>query len=273
MIVDCHTHVNFYEDETRPALPRVLDELQTTMRRNRVDIALVLSSYKEVPGRPSTRDLVHAVRDIRNIKIVAGISYERRSPTDLAEVREYIQSGIVKGLKFYCGYQPFYPYDPEMGGAVDLAKEFGIPLMVHCGDTYSAKGKVKYAMPIHIDELAVDHPDLNIVICHLGNPWQADCAEVVYKNRNVYTDISGLVLGSFSDRFEKFMLGQLQNMLLYGMEPDNVLYGTDWPICTMESYLTFIEGLKIPVEGRNKIMYKNSLRLFRLDPADSPYHR
>lgn len=273
MIIDCHTHINYYEDETKPALPSVLERLQTEMRRNRVDFSLVLSSYKVMPGRPSTRELAHALRDIKNIRLVAGVSYDRRSPSDLAEIREYIQGGMVKGLKFYCGYQPFYPFDPEMGGAVALAEEFGIPLMVHCGDTYSPKGKVKYAMPIHIDELAVDHPGLNIVICHLGNPWQRDCAEVVYKNKNVYTDISGLVLGSFSDRFEKFMLNELANMLLYGMEPDNVLYGTDWPICSMESYIDFIQGLKIPAEGRAKIMYKNALRLFKLDPADSPYYR
>jgi predicted TIM-barrel fold metal-dependent hydrolase len=69
------------------------------------------------------------------------------------------------------------------------------------------------------------------------------------------------------------MLGRLQDMLLYGVEPDNVLYGTDWPICWMESYLEFIDRLKIPMEGRSKIMYRNAMRLFKLDPADSPYHR
>jgi predicted TIM-barrel fold metal-dependent hydrolase len=273
MIVDCHTHINYYQDETQPALPSVLDKLQTTMRRNRVDFSLVLSSYKVSPGRPSTRDLVHALRDTKNIRVVAGISLERNGPEDLAEVREYIQGGMVKGLKFYCGYQYFYPHSPEMAGAIALAEEFGIPLMVHCGDTYSPKGKLKYAMPIHIDELAVDHPGLNIVICHLGNPWQAETAEIAYKNKNVYTDISGLVLGSFSDRFEKYMLNHLQNMLLYGVEPDNVLYGTDWPICEMESYLAFIENLKIPADGRAKIMYKNAMRLFKLDERDSPYYR
>lgn len=119
----------------------------------------------------------------------------------------------------------------------------------------------------------MDHPNLNIVICHLGNPWQRDCAEITYKNKNVYTDISGLVLGSFSDRFERYMLSQLQDMLLYGVEPDNVLYGTDWPICDMASYIEFINDLKIPAEGRSKILYRNALSLFKLDPADSPYHR
>ena len=41
----------------------------------------------------------------------------------------------------------------------------------------------KYHM--HIDDLAVDYPDLKIVICHIGNPWIKDCMEVVNKNKNV----------------------------------------------------------------------------------------
>ncbi len=38
---------------------------------------------------------------------------------------------------------------------------------------------------MHIDDLAVDYPDLKIVICHIGNPWIKDCMEVVNKNKNV----------------------------------------------------------------------------------------
>jgi predicted TIM-barrel fold metal-dependent hydrolase len=78
-----------------------------------------------------------------------------------------------------------------------LAAKYAVPVMIHCGDTYTPKGKVKYSHPLHVDEVAVDHPDVNFVICHLGNPWLRDCMEVVYKNANVYADISGLVLGNF----------------------------------------------------------------------------
>ena len=63
MIIDCHTHINNYHDETVESLRECLDNLQTAMRRNRVDIALVLTSYKDVPGRPSTRRAVEATRE------------------------------------------------------------------------------------------------------------------------------------------------------------------------------------------------------------------
>ena len=268
-IIDCHTHVNNYHHEDLESLQQCLNDLQREMRRNRIDIALVLTSYKVAPGRPSTREVVRATRDFTNVYIVAGISYEHFSPEQLTELREYLRDGSVRGLKLYPGYEPFYPGDEKLRGVYELAAEFGAPVMIHSGDTFTPQGKVKFAHPLHVDEVAVDYPDVNFIICHLGSPWFRDCMEVVYKNRNVYTDISGLVLGDFSDRFEEFMHKQIQEMLAYGVEPDKVLYGTDWPISSMESYLEFMEELRMPEKDRRKIMYENAARLFKLPSANS----
>jgi uncharacterized protein len=269
MIIDCHTHINNYHNEEIESLKDCLEKLQLEMKKNRVDIALVLTSYKVKPGRPSTRDAVLATRDLKHLYIVAGVSYLGYNEDEMKEIREYLQEGSVRGLKLYPGYEPFYPSDPKFHPVYELAGEFGVPVMIHSGDTYNPMGKIKYSHPLHIDDVAVDHPNTNIVICHIGNPWIRDCMEVVYKNKNVYTDISGLVLGNFSDRFEAYMRKQLQEMLLYGVEPDKVLFGTDWPISSMESYLQFIEELKIPEKEKKKIMYENSAKLFKLNASDS----
>jgi predicted TIM-barrel fold metal-dependent hydrolase len=111
---------------------------------------------------------------------------------------------------------------------------------------------------------------VKFLICHLGNPWFRDCMEVVYKNDNVYADISGLVLGDFSDRFEEYMRKQLQEMLLWGMNPRKVLYGTDWPISSMESYLGFMEELKLPLKDKERLFYENAAKLFKLPVKASP---
>jgi predicted TIM-barrel fold metal-dependent hydrolase len=272
LIIDCHTHLNNYHDEDRESLPECLDNLQREMRRNRVDIALVLTSYKDVPGRPSTKAVVEATRDLKNIFVVAGISYLNFHVDQLAPIRDYMQEGLVRGLKLYPGYEPFYPMDEKLTPVYELAAEMKFPMMIHSGDTYSPKGKIKFSHPIHVDEVAVDHPDVNFVICHIGNPWIRDCMEVVYKNANVYTDISGLVLGNFSDRFEIYMRKQLEEMLLYGVNPDKVLFGTDWPISSMESYIQFMNELHIPEQDRRKMYFENSARLFRLSADHSPWN-
>lgn len=273
MIVDCHVHVNNYDDETVHALDRSVDLLVRTMRRNRVDLALILTSYTVTPGRPSTRQVVDAVRDLPYLSVVAGLDFTSFDKDTLVELADYVREGKVCGLKLYPGYQPFYPSDARWEPAYAFAAEHKIPVMIHTGDTYSVKGKLKYAHPLHVDEVAVDHPDVQFVICHLGNPWIRDCMEVVYKNPNVYADISGLTLGAFEDRFEVYMRKQLQEMMLFGVEPSYVMFGTDWPIASMESYITFMQELAIPEADKRKILADNAVQLFGLDVRHSPFHQ
>lgn len=269
MIVDCHVHVNNYHEDAVESLPERMAELNRAMRLNRIDIALILTSYKVTPGRPPTLKVLEAVREYPHLYVVAGLSYDHFDPGELEALVPHIEAGKLKGLKLYPGYQFFYPSDPRWEPAYAFAARHRIPVMIHSGDTYAPAGKVKYAHPLHVDETAVDHPDVNFVICHVGNPWIRDCMEVVYKNANVYTDISGFVLGDFTDRFERYMRKQIEEMLLYGVEPENVLYGTDWPIASMETYLEFMEQIAIPHRDRRKIMGENALALYRIDPATS----
>ena len=264
MIIDCHTHVNNYHDEQVDALGECIANLRGAMRRNRIDVALVLTSYKVVPGRPSTRAVVDATRQYDDIHVVAGVSWTNLTEADLVELRSLLREGAVRGLKLYPGYEPFYPADAKLTPVYALAEEFDVPVMIHTGDTYSPRGKVKYSHPLHVDEIAVDFPRVKFVICHLGNPWLRDCMEVVYKNENVYADISGLVLGDFSDRFEEYMRRQLQEMLVWGMNPAKILFGTDWPISSMESYLRFMDELRMPAKDKRMILAENAARVFRL---------
>jgi uncharacterized protein len=265
MIIDVHTHLNNYYDEKTISIQQRLDELQESMRFNKVDIALILTSFTVNENRPSTRAVVEATRDMKNLFVVAGISYVNYREKDLRELGDFLKEGAVKGLKLYPGYEPFYPHDKRCQVLYDLAKEYDVPVMIHSGDTYTAKGRVRYSHPLHIDDVAVDNPELKIVICHVGNPWIRDCMEVVYKNPKVYADISGLVLGDFTDRFEKYMVSQLRDMILYAGEPCYLLYGTDWPICRMRSYLKFVDELGLPVEHKEMLLWKNAAELFKFD--------
>jgi predicted TIM-barrel fold metal-dependent hydrolase len=265
MIIDCHVHLNNYHDQIAVSLDESLDKLQAEMVANKVDYSLVLTSYLVNAQRPSTAQVVRAVEKIPSLGVVAGISYLKYKQRDLRELADFLEDGLVKGLKLYPGYEPFYPHDPRLRVVYDLAEEFSVPVMIHSGDTFSPNGKVKYSHPLQVDEVAVDHRNVNFVICHLGNPWLVDCMEVVYKNTNVYADFSGLVLGDFTEAFEDYMEEQIADALLYAGDTNFLLYGTDWPICSMKSYLDFVRQLKLSDEDRHKIMYDNARKLFKLD--------
>ncbi len=268
MIIDVHTHLNNYHEERVRSIHDCLEELQGSMDKNGIDHALVLTSYKVNEHRPSTAQVIEATKEFPHIDVVAGISYLHYRERDLRECADFLKDGLIKAFKLYPGYEPFYPYDKRCQVIYDLAMEFDVPVMFHSGDTYTPKGKVRYAHPLNIDDVAVDNPSMKIVICHIGNPWIRDCMEVVYKNKNVYADISGLVLGNFEDRFEQYMLQQIREMILYAGEPRYLLYGTDWPISTMEAYIKFMKGLDLSDSAREMIMWKNAAELYRIDLGD-----
>lgn len=265
MIIDVHTHLNNYHEDKVLPLQVSLDRLLGVMEENKVDYSLVLTSYKVNEHRPSVKQVVEATRNIPRLGTVAGISYLNYKERDLREMADFLRSGEIKAFKLYPGYEPFYPHDKRLQVIYELAIEFDIPVMFHSGDTYSPKGKIRFSHPLHIDDVAVDFPELKIVICHVGNPWIRDCMEVVYKNKNVYADFSGLVLGDFSDKFERYMKEQLEEMILYAGEPEYLLYGTDWPISTMKSYLNFMKQLDLPDDKKELIYWKNAAKLFKID--------
>ncbi|WP_026951295.1 amidohydrolase family protein [Algoriphagus mannitolivorans] len=265
MIIDVHTHINNYHEDRVKSLEDCLDLLLENMAENEVDYSLVLTSYKVNEHRPSTQKVVEAISHRDNLGVVAGISFLHYNHWDIRQIGEYLESGLVKGLKFYPGYEPFYPNDSRLKVWYEMAIEYDVPVMFHSGDTYAPTGRVKYSHPLQIDDLAVDYPKLKIVICHLGNPWIKDCMEVVYKNQYVYSDISGLVLGNFSEKFERFMKHEIEQMITYAGNPKYLLYGTDWPISNMGSYLKFIHQLDLTQEKKDLILWQNAAELFKID--------
>ncbi|CAA9356329.1 MAG: hypothetical protein AVDCRST_MAG68-4459 [uncultured Gemmatimonadetes bacterium] len=264
MIVDCHTHLNRYLPEQPPSLHERYAQLRAEMDANGIDYSLVLSSYKVNEDRPSTAEIVRLVHDDARIGVAAGISFYALSTETLAELRALLETGRVRALKLYPGYQAFYVYDPQLRGVYGLAAEFGVPVMIHTGDTYDRLGKLKYTHPLTIDEAAVDFRDVHFVICHMGNPWLMDAAEVIYKNENVSGDISGFTLGTFEERFERLMIAKMRDVIAYANGTGGLLYGTDWPISDMASYLRFVEKLELSGEEAENLLWKNASTLFRL---------
>ena len=268
MIIDCHVHLNRYGDDEAAGLQERYQHLRSEMDRNNVDYALVLSSYLGNENRPDVHEILDVVSGDPHIGVVAAVSYLNYRAADLAELRVLLSAGLIRGLKLYPGYEPYYVHDPRMRVIYELAAEFDVPMMIHTGDTFDPKGKVKYAHPLEVDEVAVDFPSVTFVICHLGNPWVTDAMAVIYKNDNVVGDISGFTLGDFDERFEQYMLQAVKQVITFAGNPSSLLFGTDWPISQMTGYLRFVRNLGLTEEETELILWKNAARIFKLDPAE-----
>jgi predicted TIM-barrel fold metal-dependent hydrolase len=269
MKIDCHVHLNNYNELDKSkkilSLEERINALLESMHNNDIDYSIILSSYKVDINRPSTSQIIDATKKyVDKLGVVAGFSIDNHTNEDLENCRKWFKDGYVKGIKIYCGYEHYYPYNERYQRAYDICVEYGMPLMVHTGDTLSRTAKIKYSHPLNIDDIAVDNPELNIIMCHLGNPWIIDCQEILYKNRNVYADISGLFVGEFTSTDETHYIRKIKELLNYVGARHHLLYGSDWPISTMTSYLSFVQKLKLNRESSDLLMFKNAESIFKL---------
>lgn len=264
MIIDCHTHLNRYSLSDPPTLRERYSRLQGEMDENGVGYALVLSSYVVNDDRPSADELLELVDGNPRMGIVAGVDVPRLGADQIGYLGGLLRSGRIRALKLYPGYQPFFLTDREVHPVYRLAAEFGVPVMIHTGDTYNPGARIKHAHPLQVDDLAVEFRDVTFIICHLGNPWFTDAMQVIYKNENVFGDISGFTLGEFQPRYERLALGKVNETAAFINDPCKLMFGTDWPISDIGSYVRFAERLEITPEEREGLMWRNAARVFGL---------
>ena len=183
----------------------------------------------------------------------------------LDALEKSLQQPEAVGIKIYLGYYPFYAYDAVYQPVYELAKRYGVPVVFHTGDTYSERGLLKYSHPLAIDEVAVAHRGVNFMMAHLGDPWVQDGAEIVYKNRNVFADLSGLMVGDAAEcarlKDSPLFFSHLRHALVFCDNYEKMLFGTDWPLAPVEPYLQFVKEL-IPEAYHEDVFYRTALNVF-----------
>jgi len=240
LIIDAHTHIHLPGHEGL-AVP----ELLAAMDAAGIDKAAVFAGcINDLPTETVLKETEAHQDRLFVVGSVSPIMPGYQVPP--AQVDEWLDSGRVRALKFYTGYEHFYPHDERLTPYMELLIKHGRPAIFHLGNLYSEipGALLEYSRPLPIDRLAVRHPDLTIVMAHLASPWIVDAAEVCYKNRNVYADCSGYVYGKFTAaQMRRF--AEAWKTFDDGTEDgaaDKILYGSDWPICDMESYVEVVGG-------------------------------
>jgi uncharacterized protein len=184
-----------------PLLRGTAEEVATGIRREMqtagVTAAFAMGAWNAGENDPlGINQTLKIAAQVPGLKAIGVADPTRNDAEHFRKVEALLKSGVVVALKGYLGYLHFEPAHPNYRRYYELAAMYNIPVMFHTGDTYSPRAKLKYAHPLGVDDVAVDHPDTRFVICHIGNPWTLEAAEVIYKNMNVWGDLSGLILGS-----------------------------------------------------------------------------
>jgi predicted TIM-barrel fold metal-dependent hydrolase len=278
-MIDMHIHVVPPNLPGAGALAEILNEppdaiadrLQREMREASVTTTLAMGCLDGGPGDPlGIAATLEIGRRVPGVFAIGAADPRRREPEHLRAVAEVLESGRVRALKGYLGYLHYGPDDAGYRPYYELAERFRLPFILHTGDTWSPLAKLSFAHPLGVDEVAVDHPRVNFVLAHVGNPWLIDAAEVVYKNVNVWVDVSGLAVGDADaftapERQEALQetLAGVRRAFRYAERPNRFLYGSDWPLAPMAVYCNWVAAA-IPEIHHPQVFEDNARVLFRL---------
>jgi predicted TIM-barrel fold metal-dependent hydrolase len=185
-----------------------------------------------------------------------------RGPEAVREAKRLVAGGVIKGLKLHPPLQQFFPNDPIAYPLYEVFAEAKLPVLFHTGHSGIGAGlpggggiRLKYGNPMLIDDVAVDFPDLPIILAHPSFPWQDEAISVCLHKPTVYIDLSG-----WSPKYFSPTLVQYANTLL----KTKVLFGSDYPLITPDRWLADFQKIAIRDEVRPLVLKENATRLLGL---------
>ncbi len=231
--------VVFTVDETRSGMVRLSNDDVVEFARRNADIAIPFASINPARGAEGVR-----------------------------EARRLVEAGRVRGLKLHPPVMEFVPNDRAAYPLYEVFAEARLPVVFHTGHSGIGTGmrggggiRLKYGDPMPIDDVAVDFPDLPIVMAHPSFPWQDEAISICLHKPQVYIDLSG-----WSPKYFSPTLIQYANTLL----KEKVLFGSDYPMLTPDRWLADFENIAIRDEVRPLILRENALRLLKLSAPSGP---
>ena len=254
MIVDVHTHVFRPETDFGPRLiadlkrckvePAVWGDvsqrhLETTKA---ADVAIVFGIRGAATGWnvPNEAVATHIKRAPERLIFFASI--DPGCPGFLEELEHCHDELHCRGVKLAPIYQGVHPLDQRYRDIYSYCEKHSLPILIHMATTFSSGTPLEYARPAHMDQVALDFPELKLILPHLGHPWEGETIAVIRRNANVYADVSALY-------YRPWQFYNSMRLLTEYRAESKVLFGSDFPFTTTEDSLKGMRGLNSIVKS------------------------
>jgi uncharacterized protein len=271
-VIDAHLHLSERKDDALARfangnrLDYTLEGLLRSMKKHGVERGLLLSPPLQ-DGTPLPNEAV--LRLCRKSKGVLSPVVTVEPTTE--EVTAAVQFADenrkeVKAFKIRLGYVNAGAASPVFDGLYDYAESEDLPVLFHTGDTASSTGQLALSHPLSLDGLANSREELTMVLCHFGNPWFEDVAEIIYKHPNVYADISGLTTGggAYPEKYAEWLAGKINAAIYFDGGAEKVLFGTDYPVTPYPDALDLVKRLDIDEADKELILWRNAKKVYGL---------
>lgn len=188
-----------------------------------------------------------------------GSVHPRHTTNVQADMEQIARTGI-RMIKIHPPHQLLFANDyvngvKELEVIYRMAEKHGIPVMVHTGTSIFPGARNRYGDPLFLDDVAVDFPNLKILMAHGGRPiWMQTAFFLLRRHRNMYLDISGIPPKLLLQYFPR-----LQEIA------SKTLFGTDWPSPGVKDIRQNIDeffALPLSAEIQEQILSKTALTIW-----------
>jgi predicted TIM-barrel fold metal-dependent hydrolase len=271
--IDVHVHVEHEGEETATdeaakkyfgeGAPRSRKALAEYYRSRNIG-CVVFTVDEKLSGRPqvSNDSVLQFASENADIMMAFASIDPTRGAEGVREAKRLIATGLVRGFKFHPQIQQFFPNDRLAYPLYEVIAEAGVPALFHTGHSGIGTGvpggggiRLKYGNPMYIDDVAVDFPNMPIILAHPSFPWQDEAISMCLHKPEVYIDLSG-----WSPKYFAPNLIQYANSLL----KTKVLFGSDYPLITPDRWMADFAKIAIKDEVRPLILKENAMKLFGL---------
>lgn len=232
--------------------------------RSRKMAFVIFAVDEHLTGRPrvTNEDVIRFASDNSDVAIPFASIDPHRGPEGVREAKRLVSDKLVRGLKLHPPVQKFFPDDKMVYPLYEVFAEARLPVLFHTGHSGIGTGmpggggvRLKYGNPMPIDDVAVDFPEMPIILAHPSFPWQDEAISICLHKPSVYIDLSG-----WSPKYFSPTLVQYANTRL----KEKVLFGSDYPFITPDRWIADFEKLEIRSEVRPLILKENAVKLLAL---------
>ena len=250
----------YFKEAGRPTIPQVA---QYYRERKMAAVIFTVDSEAEIGiWRIANEEVAELAAENADVLIPFASIDPARGKMGVREARRLIEEYGVRGFKFHPSTQGFYPNDRKAYGLYEVIAGHKLPALFHTGQTGFGAGmkggggvRLKYSNPMYIDDVAVDFPDMPIIIAHPSWPWQDEALSICLHKPNVYIDLSG-----WSPKYFSPQLVQYANTLL----KERMLFGSDFPLITPDRWMKDFAEAGFKPEVHPLILKENAIRALKL---------
>ena len=222
----------------------------------KVDRALI-SAWWGPSGPLLSNDEVAALTRAHPERLIGVGAVDLRRPmAAVAELRRCVDELGFKAIRVLPWLWELPPDDRRYYPIYAACVDAGVPFCTQVGHTGPLRGS-EYGRPIpHIDNVALDFPELTIVGGHVGYPWTDEMIALATKYENVYIDTSAYKPKRLPPQFVAYMRKHGRR---------KVLFGSNWPMIPPAQCLAQLDELGLDDEARELYLSQNAARVFGLD--------